>query len=122
MASILLIDDDPQIRDLFTESLSAAGHQVITAPDGAAGMAAYRKGPCDLVITDIVMPNQEGLETIRSLRREDPDIPIIAISGGGHLPPDLYLQAANVLGATRILEKPVGLTVLLATVAEVLAC
>ncbi len=83
MSRILLIDDDPSIRDVLGQMLSAAGHTVVTARDGRAGQAAFERDRADLVITDIIMPDREGIETIKALRAIDPAVPIIAISGGG---------------------------------------
>jgi CheY-like chemotaxis protein len=106
MARILLVDDDDQLRTVLALVLERAGHTVTAAPDGARGLAAYRAAPADLVVTDLVMPEKEGIETIMELRAEFPDVRVIAISGGGrHLGTD-YLQLASRLGAKRVLSKP----------------
>lgn len=83
MARILLIDDDADVRALAQQELEAAGHEVRTARHGAEGLALQRAAPADVVVTDIFMPEKEGVETIRELREEFPRIKIIAISGGG---------------------------------------
>jgi len=86
--------------------LKRAGHEVVEAPDGIEGIRLYREKQPQLVITDIVMPKKEGLETILDLRREDPQVKIIAISGGGRIGPESYLDIAEGFGANRILTKP----------------
>jgi CheY-like chemotaxis protein len=106
MARIILVDDDDQLRTVLALVLERAGHTVTAVPDGARGLAAYRAAPADLVVTDLVMPEKEGIETIVELRAEFPDVRVIAISGGGrHLGTD-YLQLASRLGAKRMLSKP----------------
>jgi len=104
MAGILIIDDDPDTRDLLKTTLEAAGHQVTSASDGAQGMQAYRTQKMDLVITDLYMPGQEGLETIKQLRMEFPEARIVAISGkpAG----STMLTVAQRLGANGVLHKP----------------
>src|SRR5690606_36148924 len=82
VASILIIDDDGSIRRVLRTSLERAGHTVEEAKNGAIGMALYREAPVDLVITDLFMPDQDGIETIQQLRDEFPDATILAISGG----------------------------------------
>ena len=118
MAHILVIDDDPGIRSLLTRILKARGHDVRAAVDGSAGAKLYRQTPFELVITDIVMPNREGIETIRLLRQWDAALPILAISGSGH---DGYLRFAVNLGATAALEKPFDSEDLVSTVEKLLA-
>jgi DNA-binding NtrC family response regulator len=104
VARILVIEDDPGVRDLLEATLSRAGHEVWTASDGNLGLALFRAHPAALVITDILMPEQEGLETIQKLRLDNPDLKIIAISGA---PPDWkVLHVAEKLGAHRTLAKP----------------
>lgn len=106
MAKILIIDDDLGIRRLVRRILSGAGHAVFEAEDGRKGMEAFRADPVDLVITDLIMPTQEGLETILELRREAPAIAILAISGGGAKGVLSYLDFASKLGADAVLSKP----------------
>ena len=83
MARILIIDDDEQVRRYLRKILEAQGHEVVAASDGKLGIELCREEPTDLIITDIFMPEKEGLETIGELRRDYPDVKIIAISGGG---------------------------------------
>ena len=118
MADILIIDDDPQMRRLLTRILTAAGHSVREAPDGTAGVAEFQRQRAALVISDIVMPDMEGIETILALRREQEDVPIIAISGSSA---PLYLEAAGRLGAAATLHKPFSSEDLLTLVEGLLA-
>ena len=104
MASILVIDDDPDTREVLLSTLESAGHTVALASDGKQGVEQYRAKPADLVITDLYMPGQEGLETIKQLRMEFPEVRIVAMSGkptGATM-----LSVATRLGAAAILSKP----------------
>ncbi|MCH8809524.1 MAG: response regulator, partial [Proteobacteria bacterium] len=85
MARILIIDDEDELRSMLRQMLEQAGHEVTEAVNGAEGIRLYEQDRPDLIITDIIMPEKEGVETIIALRRADPDLPIIAISGGGRL-------------------------------------
>jgi DNA-binding response OmpR family regulator len=104
MAEILVIDDDGDIRSLVTNILDAAGHRTREASNGDDGMALCRARRPMLVITDIVMPEKEGLELIRDLSREMPDVPILAMTGATN--PAVYLRAAALFGAVALLSKP----------------
>jgi len=106
MAHILVIEDDEQIRVLLRQILEREGHEVLEAPEGDKGLKIYRENLPDIVITDLLMPGKEGLETIRELREVNPDVRIIAVSGGGQISPDLYLDLARKLGAFLTLKKP----------------
>jgi DNA-binding response OmpR family regulator len=117
---ILVIDDDEQIRRLLRQVMEWAGHEVLEAADGREGMLKQRKHYADLVITDLIMPEQEGLETITLLKKEFPQVKIIAISGGGRISPDAYLPAAQELGADRVFSKPFDVRELATTVRELL--
>jgi DNA-binding response OmpR family regulator len=103
MARILIIDDDASLRTMLGEVLKAAGHEVALAADGKAGVALHRAVPVDLVITDLFMPDQEGLETIIELRKNYPGVAIIAMTG--KTPAHAMLAVARQLGATGTLEK-----------------
>jgi DNA-binding NtrC family response regulator len=103
---VLVIDDEVQIRTLLANGLEAAGFQVDAAQDGIEGMRLFRRHPADVVVTDIIMPEQEGIETIIQLRREYPKLAIIAISGGGTVDPEGYLGTARLLGAAATFAKP----------------
>ncbi|MDJ0893667.1 MAG: response regulator [Alphaproteobacteria bacterium] len=106
MPDILVIDDDDEYRAVTCQMLESAGFHVRQAPDGDSGITLYKSEPADLVITDILMPEKEGLETIIELRREDPTAKIIAISGGSLDPHLDHLDYAQKLGAQAILRKP----------------
>jgi len=106
MTRILIIDDDIQILKMLRKTLEREGYEVVDATDGNKGLKLYRKDPADLVITDIVMPEKEGIETIIDLRREFPEAKIIAMSGGGQIEAESYLSMAKRLGAQRTLTKP----------------
>ena len=119
---ILVIDDDQTICQLFKVILVNAGYDVTTAKDGKHGTRLFRQNEYDLVITDIVMPEKEGLETIREIRQiAGKGYPIIAISGGGQLDADHYLKTAKLMGADRTLGKPIDNTELLEVVQELLS-
>ena len=107
MASILLVEDDEQLRPLLRLVLERGGHQVVEAGNGKEALEIYLRKPTDLVVTDLVMPDKEGLETILELRRIYPDVKIIAMSGGGRTGgTEGYLDLAKKFGANHILTKP----------------
>lgn len=106
MASILIMDDDEQIRTMLRMLLEGSGYKVVEAHDGTQGIRLFREDPTDLIITDIIMPDKEGIETIMELKRDFPDVKIIAISGGGRSDPEEYLYLAKKLGAQRTIAKP----------------
>jgi CheY-like chemotaxis protein len=120
VARVLIIDDDDGFRLVLAEGLSAAGHTVTQAADGRLGLEAFRAQPTDIVVVDLVMPVQEGIETISILRREHPNLPLIAISGS--LRPSMAgnLRIAGHLGAHRTLAKPFSVEALLKVIAELL--
>ena len=104
MAKILVIDDDEDLLHMLGETLTTAGHHVVTVTDGYKGTKLFSCVKFDVVVTDIVMPNQEGFETIVKIRRHFPDMGIIAMCGSLHA--DDFLQSAERLGADRVLPKP----------------
>lgn len=120
MAHILIIDDERPVRLLLRRIFEAEGHLVSDAAEGGEGIKLYRENPADLIITDLVMPGKEGLETIRELKHDYPDIKIIAISGGGRNMPGEYLRFAELMGAKTVLSKPVSKERLLEAVNELL--
>jgi CheY-like chemotaxis protein len=120
MAVILVIDDDAQIRLLLRRILEKEGHRVYDAADGTSGLSLLKRRNMDLVITDIIMPEKEGLETILDIRHEFPDIKIIAISGGGKTGLPDFLPAAKKFGAHYTLSKPFGKNELLEAVNNLL--
>jgi signal transduction histidine kinase/DNA-binding response OmpR family regulator len=117
---ILLIDDESEIRKLFIKKLAGRGYEIIEACDGKEGLKLYHETRPDLVITDLVMPEKEGIETITELKGEFPNVKIIAISGGGRNVPDAYLQLAKGLGVERTFPKPIDWPELIKTVRELL--
>ncbi|MCI5208098.1 MAG: response regulator [Candidatus Electrothrix sp. ATG2] len=106
MRKILIIDDDEQMRNLLCRAMEYAGFEVEAASDGRKGLRLFEKNSYALVITDLIMPEQEGMETITFLRKHYPDVKIIAISGGGRIGPETYLPAALELGADDAFAKP----------------
>ena len=110
MAHILIIDDDDSLRETMRKILVMAGHTVVQAKEGGEGLRLFREGSVDLVVTDLVMPGKEGIETIQELREEFPDIPILAISGGTSLDRDGPLYDARAFGANASLAKPFGVS------------
>ncbi|MEZ5558265.1 MAG: response regulator [Pseudomonadales bacterium] len=119
-SSILLIDDDAQVLNVISEMLRIEGHRVTVAENGSRAQAHLDSGGFDLVITDLLMPEREGLETIMDIRRRDARTPILAISGGGRVGPGDYLETARYLGANATLAKPFGRQELLVTVSDLL--
>lgn len=107
MASVLIIDDDAGVRRVLRTALERSGHSVDEAADGAVGVLHYRSAPADLVITDLFMPDQDGIETIQQLRDEFPTCRILAISGGAMSGTSgRVLADARMLGANATLAKP----------------
>ncbi len=120
MANILLVDDNEALLQMIELMLCSAGHAVTTADDGEKAMRLVQDGAFDLVITDLIMPKKEGIETIMELRRKYPATLIIAMSGGGRIEANDYLAIASKLGVAKTLEKPFKGRELLAAVNTVL--
>lgn len=107
MAHVLVVDDDASVRALLRTILEEEGHRVDEAVDGKQGVAHYTRTPLDLVITDVLMPEKDGVELIMELQAHFPDVKIIAMSGGGRgLDAQFNLRIASDFGAIRRLEKP----------------
>ncbi len=106
MAKILIIDDDPSILTMLKRMLEKAGYEVDIASNGSEGLEKIESCPPDLLVTDIVMPEKEGLELILYLRRKNPGLKIVAISGGGRFNYEGYLTSAKLLGADQTFQKP----------------
>jgi CheY-like chemotaxis protein len=122
MALILVIDDTSTMRDLVRRMLQGTEHSVIEADDGATGLRLFQQQHPELVITDLIMPNKEGIETIKEIRRSSPGTKIIAMSGSTSLGNNnLYLNAAAKLGADATLIKPFSREQLLQTMVGILA-
>jgi len=109
MADVLVIDDDPTVLLVLAGMIKKAGHTVRTARTGAEGLQLFREQKPHLLITDIIMPEKDGMEIIAEIRRSARDVKIIAISGGADFIPDHYLDTAQLFGADRILKKPFNL-------------
>lgn len=117
---VLVIDDDDLVRETLRLALEGANFEVVEATDGEKGIRIYEVEPIDLVITDILMPEKEGIETIIELRRKDPDVRIVAISGGDRIGGIQFLELAGKLGADRMLSKPFRVEALLKAVRDLL--
>ncbi len=120
MVRILIIDDNAELRKLLRQILEGEGYEVLEAADGIEGLEIYKDEPTDLVITDLIMPEKEGIETIRELKMDFPDVKIIAMSGGGRIGPESYLDMAQKLGALQTLTKPLDRKELLEAVRYIL--
>ena len=121
MARILVVDDEDSLRRLLKAVLERAGHEVTTAGDGFEAVRLVDAEPFDLVVTDLIMPEMEGIATIQQLRRLAPDTKIIAMSGGGRGSAGDYLDLVKQLGAAMTLLKPFTPEGLLDAVAQTLA-
>lgn len=121
MARILVVDDEELARFTMREILEGAGHEVEEAKNGAQGISLQRSRRFDVVVTDIIMPEKEGVQTIIELRQEFPSLPIIAISGGGRTRNLDFLKIAEQYGAKKILPKPFSEEELLSAVEGCLA-
>ena len=121
MARILVMDDDGTLRGAIRVALEAAGYEVLEAADGHAGLRLQREQGADLVLVDIFMPERDGLEVIKALRVESPQVKIIAVSGGGRTGQIEVLSVAAAFGAARTLVKPFAPRELLKVIRELLA-
>jgi len=121
MARILVIDDEDSIRRMLRIVLEQSGHEVLEAGHGKEALRLQQISPADLVITDLLMPEQDGIEVIMALRLEAPQLKVIAMSGGGRFKQTELLRMAGPLGAIAILRKPFDLDAMLETVRKALA-
>lgn len=121
MAKLLVVDDDAGALGTIARVLRRSGHEVVEARNGREAIALVRAEAPDLVVTDINMPEMDGIETILELRRDWEHMPIIAVSGGGLMPPELLLDNAGTLGAFETIEKPIDAAALLESVERALA-
>ncbi|HSB46073.1 MAG TPA: response regulator [Nitrospira sp.] len=107
MPSVLVVDDEDQVRQLIRTTFEESGYQVLEASSGTAALEQYRLTPTDLVVIDIIMPDQDGLESISTIRHESPKVKIIAMTGSNDMIGILgILDVAKMLGAHRVLHKP----------------
>lgn len=116
MANILVIDDELEIQDLLVQMLSNEGHTVFSASDGNQGLDVVRTKTVDMVITDIVMPEKGGIETIIEMHKEFPEIKILPMSGRINIELDVFTNLCNYFGAAQGLAKPFGRNELLSAV------
>ena len=121
MTGILVIDDDRDVRDMLQRLLERAHYEVEIAENGRQALKMFQEKTYDVVITDILMPEKEGVETIIELRKQYSDLKIIAISGGGKGDAAHYLQVARALGADRIFSKPFECSEILRAIEELTA-
>ncbi|MFO7936981.1 MAG: response regulator [Kiritimatiellia bacterium] len=120
MCNILLLDDELFIQDLFSQFFREKGYNVVCVSNGRKGLEKLRDFDADLIITDIMMPDMDGLEVVREIRKNYADLPVIAISGGMRNAAINFVSAAKDFGADVIFEKPVELSELLASVKELI--
>lgn len=120
-STILIVDDEEQVRSAMTLFLTRKGYRVQEARDGRSAEESLRKELPDLILTDLIMPDRDGLELLTFVRKYAPAVPVIAMSGGGRINPADYLELARRMGAARTLEKPFPSAQLLATLEEVLS-
>ncbi len=120
MERVLVIDDEAQIRSMIRLVLEREGYVVGEAADGAEGIRLFRETPADLIITDLIMPNKDGIGMMLELTKDFPTVNIIAMSGGGLNRPDGYLMGAKKLGAVHTLAKPINRQELLRVVKDAL--
>lgn len=117
---ILVIDDEPTVLDVIRKILEFAGYEVVVAQNGQQGVDLFREQPYDLVVTDMVMPVKDGLQTILDLRVDSPDVPIVAISGGGNISKERYLAVAGYLDRVETVAKPFSVEALTNAVKKML--
>jgi DNA-binding response OmpR family regulator len=120
MARILLADDDDSFRKMLGLSLTKLGHDVAEVRNGKEAISVINKEPPDLLITDLVMPEKEGLETIDEVKRKHPSLKIIAMSGGGRVNATDYLNIARAMGADLVLAKPFSIDEMVASLSSLL--
>lgn len=121
MYRILLVDDEEGVRSLMAGYLRRKGHEVLEASSGRAALRALETEIVDVVVSDINMPDVDGLEVIRAVRKRQPGLPVLAVTGGGMMPGGVLLETAQAMGAMRTLAKPFGLGELLESVEAVVA-
>ena len=121
MQTILIIDDNSEFRETLCDILKREGYQTVEASEGDEGINIIKNNHIDLVITDMIMPGKEGIETIIELRETFPDVKIIAVSGGGRHLPETYLNIANKFGVDFAFTKPLKTKVFLNAVAQLIA-
>lgn len=121
MTKVLVIDDEPALRRTLCNSLQEAGYVVSEAGDGREGLRRFSADPPDVVLTDVIMPTMEGIETIREMRKADSRVQIIAMSGGGRLDARDVLGIAEKFGSTATLQKPFRMSEMLSLIRNISA-
>ena len=121
MANILLVEDESLVSETLSSAMKSKGHTVVVAVNGVEGMKKFTEGRFDLVVTDIIMPDKEGIGLIMEMRREAPNVKIVAISGGGRTGNVEFLKMAHDLGAMATLKKPIRLAEFFAVLSECLS-
>ena len=121
MSPVLVVDDDTQVLDVMSKMLRLEGDSLSIAENGQQVVNQIRDAQFDLVITDLIMPEKEGQETIADICKNSSELPIIAISGGGRVGPMDYFETARFIGADATLAKPFGRRELITTVSDLLA-
>ncbi len=116
MKKILVIDDDNDFRKMLSAKLTKSGFAVVEAENGVEGIRRFTENEVDLVVTDIIMPEKEGMETILELKKIDPALKIIAVSGGGRSAPEDYLSVSEYFGAVKSFRKPFNLSEFVQTI------
>lgn len=119
MAKILVIDDEKSVREMARRMLEAEHHTVVEAVDGIDGIKVFQEEQPDVVVTDIIMPNADGLEVIRRILQINPQAKIIAMSGGGRIANETYLKYARKFGAASVLSKPFSPEQLLSLIRDI---
>lgn len=120
MPGILIVEDDKELREMLKMSLLRRGFTVLEAENGKAAITHFKPLITDLVITDLIMPEEDGLKVVITLREVKPSIKIIAISGGGKVGPGSYLNLAKALGADAIYSKPFSINELIGKIEQLL--
>jgi CheY-like chemotaxis protein len=120
MAGILIVEDDKDLREMLKASLSKLKYTILEASNGNEAILRFKPLITDLVITDLIMPDEDGLKVIMKIKEIKPSIKVIAISGGGKAGPGNYLNLAKVLGADEIFPKPFSINELIKKIAELL--
>jgi len=118
---ILIVDDEHQVRDLLRIEMSLAGHDAEVAANGREALEVLRARPVDIILTDIVMPELEGLETITQAKKDHPDLRVIAMSGSDQKLSEFYLKCADSFGADQVIQKPFEIESLLALIEKMTA-
>lgn len=121
MAVVLIVDDDPDIRELWALVLGEAGFVVRAAPSGVEGIEIAESEHIDVVVTDILMPNKDGIETLLEIKSINPNVKVLVVSGGGSALRKSFLDVADKLGADATLPKPVDIDRLCAVVEQLAA-